>query len=230
MLRTDWTRGIPLSERLRQSADAIWQAQHAHPFVTGIGDGTLDPGVFAFWLRQDYLFLVDYARFFGQGVTRAPDLPTMTRLAQLLHEILYREMELHRSLMADFGLTEDDLLTAQKAPTTQGYTDFLLRTATTGDYTELLGALLPCMWGYSEIGQRLAATMTTEDSRYRAWIGVYADPEFAELAIWCQELMNQHGLGLPAATLQRVERAFITSSRYELAFWEMAWTREHWVI
>jgi len=229
-MRNDWTRGMPLSERLHESAKPIWRAQHAHPFVTGVGDGTLDPEIFAFWLRQDYLFLVDYARLFGLGVSRAPDLPTMTRLAQLLHEILYREMELHRSLMSDFGLTEDNLLAADKAPTTQGYTDFLIRTASTGDYVELLGALLPCLWGYSEIGQRLAATMTTQDKRYRSWIGVYADPEFAELAVWVQELLNRHSLGLPVAVLQRVERAFITSSRYELAFWEMAWVQQSWPI
>ncbi len=117
---------------------------------------------------------------------RAPDLASMTTFAKLLHEILGREMELHRSYCAEFGITPLDLELEPKAPTTQGYTDFLLRTSTTGDYAELLGALLPCMWGYSEVGTALAARGLPDDDRYRRWINVYADPEFAELATWCR--------------------------------------------
>jgi len=48
--------------RLRQTADDIWEAQDQHPFVRGIGDGTLDKERFKFWLRQDYVFLIEYAR------------------------------------------------------------------------------------------------------------------------------------------------------------------------
>ncbi|MEJ7837474.1 MAG: thiaminase II [Thermomicrobiales bacterium] len=215
---------------LRRLADPIWQAQHDHPLVQGIGTGQLPTELFGYWLRQDYLFLIDYARFFGQAVLRAPDLAAMTKLAQLLHEVLYREMELHRSYAAEFGISEADLVTETKAPTTQGYTDFLLRTASTGEYAEILGALLPCMWGYSEVGQRLAAGIVAIDPRYRRWINVYADPEFAELARWCRDLTDSACTGLPAAALARVEDAFITSSRYELAFWEMAWTGETWAV
>lgn len=215
---------------LRSLADPIWQAQHEHPLVRGIGTGQLRTEIFGHWLRQDYLFLIDYARFFGQAVVRAPDLAAMTKLAQLLHEVLYREMELHRSYAAEFGISEADLVAETRAPTTQGYTDFLLRTASTGEYAEILGALLPCMWGYSEVGQRLAAGPVAIDPRYRRWINVYADPEFAELARWCRDLTDAACTGLPATALARVEEAFITSSRYELAFWEMAWTGESWLV
>lgn len=215
---------------LRRLADPIWEAQHAHPIVRGLGSGDLDPATFAFWLRQDYLFLIDYARFFGQAIVRAPDLPAMTRLAQLLHEVLYREMELHRSYAAEFGITEADLARETRAPTTQGYTDFLLRTGATGEYAELLGALLPCMWGYSEVGRRLAMNEQLSDPRYRRWISLYADPEFAELAHWCRDLTDDACAGLPEPALARVERTFLTSSRYELAFWEMALIRESWSV
>ena len=48
------------SQRLRRAAEAVWEAQHQHPFVRGIGDGSLDVDKFAFWVRQDYLFLLEY--------------------------------------------------------------------------------------------------------------------------------------------------------------------------
>jgi len=122
---------------LRERAEPTWAAQHAHPFVTGIGNGTLDPERFAFWLRQDYLFLIDYSRLFATAVLRAPDLAAMTRFAQLLHETLTREMDLHRSIVTAFGNTIVDLERETKAPTTQGYTDFLLRTAITADNSRI---------------------------------------------------------------------------------------------
>ncbi|MDQ3525760.1 MAG: thiaminase II, partial [Chloroflexota bacterium] len=215
---------ITASDRFRQAADPIWESQHRHPFVCGIGDGSLDAERFGFWLRQDYLFLMDYSRLFATAVLRAPDLEAMTRFAALLHETLTHEMDLHRSYVAGFGITEGDLERETKAPTTQGYTDFLLRTATTSDYTELLGALLPCMWGYSEIGLRLAERGLPHDERYRAWIESYADPKFAELARWCRELTDDACANLPEMAIVRAESAFLTSSRYELAFWEMAWS------
>lgn len=217
-----------VSKSLRARASAIWDAQHDHPFITGIGDGTLDPERFAFFLRQDYLYLIDYARVFALAVARAPDLATMTRFSQLLHETLETEMDLHRSLARDFGLTTADLDDAEKAPTTQGYTDFLLRTAAVGDYAALLGALLPCMWGYSELGQVLAGRGRPDDPRYARWVGAYSSPEFAELASWCRDLLDTHTQGLGGEAMGRVTQAFLTSSRYELAFWEMAWRLERW--
>ena len=53
---------------------------------------------------------------------------------------------------------------------TQGYTDFLVRIAATEDYCELLGALLPCMWGYSSLGQEMAAAGLPSEERYARWI------------------------------------------------------------
>ena len=220
----------PASARFRKVADAIWEAQHAHPFVRGIGDGSLDPARFGCWLRQDYLYLVDYARLFGAAVMRAPDLDTMTRFADLLRVLLVTEMGLHRSYVAGFGITEADLLAETKAPTNQAYTDFLLRTATTGDYPELLGALLPCLWGYSEVGLRLAERGLPADERYRTWIEMYASDEYAQLADWGRRLIDAACEGMPEPALQRVEQAFVTSSRWELAFWEMAWTQEKWTV
>jgi thiaminase/transcriptional activator TenA len=218
------------SDHLRISANHIWQAQHDHPFVRGIGDGTLDLERFGIWLRQDYLFLIDYAKFFAVAVMRAPDLAAMTTFSKLLHEILHREMELHRSYCAEFGITPRELEQSTKLPTTQGYTDFLLRTGTTTNYIELLGALLPCMWGYAEVGQRLASRGLPDDPRYRRWINVYADPEFAELAEWCRGLVDDACANISADRVVRVENAFLTSSRYELAFWEMAWKKETWLV
>ena len=216
--------------RLRQKADEIWEAQHQHPFVRGIGDGTLSLEKFKFWLRQDYVFLIEYARLLALAAARSPDLGTMTRLATLLKETAETEMNLHRSYAAEFGISGEQLENEAPSPTTRGYTDFLLRVATSADFSELAAALLPCMWAFSEIGQRLAQQPPPSNQRYAKWIAMYGSREFAELAEWCRGLLDRLAVGLPERDLRKLEAAFLTSSRYEWLFWEMAWNMEQWPI
>jgi len=217
------------SVELRRSADEIWEAQHRHPFVRGIGDGTLEPERFNVWVRQDYLYLIEFARLHALGAARAPGLQEMTRFADITQGLLHMEMDLHRSYAGEWGISSAQLEREEMLPTTQGYTDFLVRTAAIGDFVELTAALLPCIWGYAEIAERLASRGASTDDRYQRWIAMYASPEFVELAGWARELTDQAADDVKAVGHERARRAFLTSSRYELAFWQMAWAGEHWL-
>jgi len=219
-----------LTDALRALAEPIWRAQHEHPFVRGIGDGSLDLERFTHWVRQDYRFLIEYSRLFGLAAARAPDLDTLGRFADLLQATARTEMDLHRAYARELGITEAELEREPMAPTTRAYTDFLIRVAATGDFVELAAALLPCMWGFAEIGQALKARGLPAEPRYAKWIEVYADPGFAALAEWCRALVDGLAEGAGEAGRRRIEEAFLTSSRYEYLFWEMAWRRETWPV
>jgi TENA/THI-4/PQQC family len=137
-------RGAPrFSDELRARAEDVWEAQHLHPVVRAIGDGTLALDAFARYVRQDYLFLIDYARLLALGAARAPDLATMRRFAELAQAILGEEMELHRAFAAELGISEAELEAEEPDGITRGYADFLVRVAATGDFAELAAALLP---------------------------------------------------------------------------------------
>lgn len=218
------------TDHLRTLAEPIWRAQHEHPFVSGIGDGTLEIVRLEHWVRQDYLFLVEYCRLFALAAARAPDFPTLLRFADLLQATARGEMDLHREYAREFGISEAELEREAPAPTTRGYTDFLLRVAATGDYAELAAALLPCLWGFSEIGLALVRGPRPSDRRLARWIDTYADPEFAALAEWCRGLVDRLAEGVSGDTRRRMEEAFLTSSRYELLFWDMGWRRETWPV
>src|SRR3989442_962419 len=69
---------MTLSTRLRERAAPIWEREFAHPFVQKLGDGTLDEERFKVWLRQDYLFLIEYGRVLGLAAARAGDLEAAT--------------------------------------------------------------------------------------------------------------------------------------------------------
>ena len=119
----------------------------AHPFITGVGDGTLDAAKFRYYVMQDYVYLIDYSRVLALAAARAPDLETMGWFAGLLDETLNTEMELHRGYCAEFGITRPELEATEAAPATLAYTSFLLKVAHQGSFGELVASLLPCQWG-----------------------------------------------------------------------------------
>ena len=212
---------MSFSADLREAAAAIWEAQHEHSLVRGIGDGTVDIERFKRWVRQDYRFLIEYCRLFGLAAARAPDLDTLRRFAELLRATAVTEMDLHRSYAAEFGISASELEAEEMAPTTRAYTDFLLRTAATNDFAELAAALLPCVWGFNEIGLRLAERGRPADERCARWIDAYADPEFTRLAGWCRELVDRLAEEVGPPVRERMRQAFLISSGYELAFWDV---------
>jgi thiaminase/transcriptional activator TenA len=214
---------VSFAAELRRAAGDVWEAQHAHPFVRGIGDGSLPEERFRFYVRQDYLFLIDYGRLLALGAARAPRLEWMRRFAVLAQSVLETEMELHRGLASHWGVSGAALEAERPAPATRAYCDFLVRTAAVGDFGELVAALLPCMWGYSEIGGRLAAAGPPEHDGYREWIETYASDEFGELAAWCRGLTDEVAAEAGDDLRERMHRAFLASSQLELGFWEGAW-------
>ena len=82
------------------------------------------------------------------------------------------------------------------------------------------------MWGYAEVGERLAAAGAPAHPGYAKWIATYADAEFQALAGWCRTLADALGDAADADVRTRMQRAFVASSRHELAFWDAAWRRE----
>ena len=189
--------------------------------MRAIGAGTVDRERLRRWVRQDYLFLVEYCRLLALAAARSPDLGTLRRFAELLQATAVTEMDVHRSYAADFGMGEAELAAEAMAPVTRAYTDFLLRTAALGDFGELASALLPCMWGFSEIGQGLAERGRPEEPLCARWVDAYADPAFAALAGWCRQLVDAVAADAGPAQRERMREAFLVSSRYELAFWDV---------
>ena len=218
------------TDELRQFAAPIWEADLRHPFVRGIADGTLPMEKFKFYLIQDYLFLLDYSRVFAYGVIKASDEATMALFSQLLNETLNTEMDLHRGYCEKFGISAAEMEQAPVAPTTHAYTRHVLSVAQSGTLAELIAGVLPCQWGYAEIGTTLAEQGGSPEPLYQEWIEMYASDEFLALGKWLRSLLNELTAESSSAEKERLKRHFLFSSRYEYLFWEMAWTQEAWQI
>lgn len=219
---------MAFTDELYEAAREVWEAQLEHPFVRGLGDGTLAEERFERWVLQDYRYLKEFARVFAWAAARAEGLESMSWYAAVLDLTLNTEMELHRQYAARFGLTPADLEAAPMWPTTRAYTDFLVRTAADGDMLDLLAALLPCAWGYCWIGQELARGERPSDQRYADWIEQYASDEFAQATDWLRGELDRLAEHAGPGKRDRLEEIFVLSSRYEWMFWEMCWRGEAW--
>lgn len=222
---------MAFSDDVESKAEPIRRAILAHPFVTGIGDGSLDVEKFKFYVRQDYLYLIEYSRVLALASARAPDLDTQGWFARLLHETLNTEMELHRSYCARLGMGLQELEETQAAPTTVAYTNFLLNVAHQGSYPELAASFLPCQWGYWEIGDHLARLGEPDEAPlYAEWIRMYISPEYKALADWASSLADRLARDADAREAALMDQAYLTSLRYEYLFWDMAYKMEEWPV
>lgn len=223
--------GASFTGPMRIKAAEIWRRELEHPFVRGLGDGSLPVDKFRFYLEQDYLFLIEYCRVFALASAKARELETMNLFAGLLGDTLKTEMQLHRQYCQRLGIEPSALEAAQAAPITHAYTRHLLTAAYAGTITEIAAAVLPCQLGYAEISTALArGDSGGGNSFYAEWIATYTSPEFIEGAQRLVDLLDSLAQGLPNRETDHLENLFLTSSRYEYLFWEMSWTKAVWPI
>jgi len=207
------------SARLRERGATTWAAAVAHPMVTAIGTGTLPHETFRFYFEQNLQYLHEYVRGIALAIAAAPDRASQATLARFLGQIVNVEIPANIDFLQRLGGSPDAL--PPMLPTTRGYTTHLLRAAGGGNLAVALAALLPCQWSYGEIGQRLVAD-TPGDPVYADWIGMFSGDGYDEfvrastrlLDAWCGD-----------ADREACGAAFDESTDYELAFWEMAYTR-----
>jgi thiaminase/transcriptional activator TenA len=221
--------GLSLSERLRAGVLPLWQRQLEHPFVVALGSGSLPRANFEFYIRQDALFLDELTRTFAYAVTRAARHDEMEQLGKYVLDTLLVEAALHRRYGERFGLTPEEMAATRMAPTNYAYTRHLLSIAATGTLPEILTATLPCAWIYAEVGRHLVgSTPPASDHPYADWLATYASPDFDAVELWIRARLDAYPPSLSPEQERRLHEIFLTSTRYEWLFWEMAWHLEEW--
>lgn len=215
-------RTFPL---LRAAAGETWPAYTEHAFVQGLADGTLPRPAFLHYLVQDYLFLVHFSRAWALGVTKAATVAEMRHCAATVNALINDETALHVQLCAREGIDEAQLFTTPERTENIAYTRYVLDAGHSGDFLDLLVALVPCVLGYGEIGARLLAE--GGDGPYAEWIAMYGGEEYQQVCQTAGALLDDAmtlRLGeTPEATPRwdALCQRFTTATRLEVGFWDM---------
>ncbi len=217
-----------LFETLKASCAADWEAYITHPFVRGLGDGTLERACFEHYLRQDYVFLKHFARAYALAVYKSPTLADMRHAKAVLGALLDEEMTLHVEYCATRGIDEAEMEAEPAAGANLAYTRFVLETGNAGDLLDLYVALAPCVVGYAEVARWLQArpTTRTEGNPYAGWIETYAGESYQGVAAGAVAQLDDlvTRMGGPAR-LPALERTFAVATRLEIGFWQMGLDR-----
>src|SRR5215203_4134098 len=217
------------TNELWRSITSIYNQILAHPFLRGLTDGTLSEERFRFYVLQDAVYLRDYARALSLAGVRSPDVSALVMFNQHSAGAITVERSLHEGFLEDLGVTQNEADQTVASPTTLAYTSYLLKTASLGNYPEVLGAVLPCYWIYWEVGKALLER-GSPNPMYQKWIDTYGGEEFGALVEAVLDLTDRVCEDLNSSQKARVRDAFVITSRYEWMFWNAAWTLEGWPV
>lgn len=215
---------MKFSQELFYEVKEIWDEYLKHPFVKGIGEGTLDKEKFKNYLIQDYLYLKDYAKVFAMGLVKARTMKEMKFYHESIKGVLDDETAVHVNYLKGFGLSTEEVEKYKVELTTASYTNYMLGIALKGDSKDIAMTIMPCTWSYYYIGKYLYETYKDrlEENFYAPWIKEYASEEFRQCTEEWINYIDEICKNVSEVEKERLKDIFIKSSLYEMDFWNMA--------
>lgn len=227
MSATD-SRVTPFSAQMQARSAALLERIVAHPYNRALVAGTLDAAVFAQYVVQDALYLVEYGRVLATLAAKAPNADRVLQFSRATEGAIVVERQLHGGFMQQFGIDATEAARVTASPSCQAYTDFLHASVHRDGYAVGLAAVLPCFRVYYDVGRRLAAEPQVANNPYAAWIATYSDDAFGEAVLAAEAAADAAWDAAGAPERARMIAAYDRSVVYEWMFWDSAWRRERW--
>ena len=212
---------------LRESNLSNWLLYTKHEFVQKLANDSLHVNFFLNYLKQDYLFLIQFSKAWSLAILKSDNLEEMKIAASTVNELINFEMELHISLCEKYGISKFDLENTEEENENIAYTRYVLELGYSGDFLDLLSALAPCVLGYGEIGINLKDS-NPKISMYRKWIETYSSSEYQNVCFNVGKLIDksfQLRLGENYTNTykwKKTNQIFKKATSLEVDFWNMA--------
>ncbi|KAF7875136.1 hypothetical protein EAF04_002308 [Stromatinia cepivora] len=206
----------------RPDVKRAWRDHTEHAFVAGIGDGTLPMESFKYYLIQDYLYLVQFARATALASYKAKTMEGIAASAGIVLHI-HREMALHINYCEGFGMTKAEIEACEESQACTAYTRYVLDIGQSEDWLALQISMAPCLIGYGEIAKRLHADPKTkrEGNTYWKWIENYVADDYTEAVKVGSALLEKHAVLQSPNRIEELVKIFIHATKMETGFWDM---------
>jgi len=214
------------SQDLKEKYSDLWVRNLEHPFLKEIESGDLPIENFKFYMKQDYLYLLEYCKAIALLIAKAESEEKIRDYTEVLYKTVNLEIDHHRKYCERVGI--ENLQETEMAPTTAAYTQYLVKTAYSESMPEIISVILPCFWVYLDMGKELDPSDTKEE--YREWILMYRSEEFEELIKKLKADLDSYMEKMNEDRVSKIDKIFERSLRYEYMFWEMSYTMEDWDI
>lgn len=200
----------------------LWSRMLDHRFLRETRDGSIAHATFATWMRQDYLFVEAAIPFIAALIPKAPR--EHWELHSSVIAMLEKELGLFRERAEAAGVDFTDLYPSF---TNHAYIQFLLATAYRASYAEAFTVLYAAEKAYHDSWAVVKEGLDPESPWWpfvENWAGDAFGGYVAHLEAELDKLAAQAG----PAERETMADLFALTTRYEIAFWEMAATGEEW--
>jgi thiaminase (transcriptional activator TenA) len=215
------------TQSLWQSIEPIYASILNHPFNQELTAGTLPKEKFQFYIKQDALYLTDFAKALAVIAAKSDTADSIISFIKFSEGAITAERGLHEFYL-DLYQTSLDV---SYATTCFTYTNYMLATASLRSYEEGIAALLSCFWIYREVGNHIfaaASRLNYDSNPYKKWIDMYSGAEYSAVVEHMISITNQVAAEASTKSQALMKTAFVYSSRLEWMFWESAYQLEKW--
>ncbi len=185
---------------------------------------------FAFYLRQDALYLAGFAKALALLAARSPQPEAAAFWAASSRTAAVVETTLHSGILTEIDGAD---IIEEHSPACLGYVSYLIATAATAPYPVAAAAVLPCFWIYGDVAARLAKSAATllsanPEHPYATWVATYDDDGFQASVLTARQIVDEAASSASEAERAAMTTAFTIATRYELLFWHSALDRQPW--
>ncbi|MBD0360359.1 MAG: thiaminase II [Nitrososphaeraceae archaeon] len=214
------------ADELKHNNIKYWDDLLNHKFILEMAADSLPIEKFAFYLRQDHIFLKEFCAFLLTAKQKSSDQKLRIWFESLYHSTIDSEMQMQRELLLLLGISniDNNATTAiAMAPATLNYILFLRQvSSSTKNIEVIVSAMAPCPWSYLEIAQKLSKSDIKTDV-YCKWIQFYSSKESQQQIDELKNILSRLYNQANESTKMHMKQHFRAACKYEYDFWEMSY-------
>lgn len=211
---------MKLFQRLLKENAKVWDEYLHHSFVKELEKGTLKEENFLFYLKQDYIYLINYAKCYALLALNANNAKELRFAMKFQNYIVEGELELHKSILK-LGIDADKLCVKDESIVNIAYTRYMLSVGQSGDFLDMLVALSACAIGYGYIGAEIISRLSKDELEkhpYKEWILTYSGEVFQAEIKEFEDFLNSYEVD--ENKFKKLSEIFHTVVRLEREFWQ----------
>ena len=141
-------QGGPLSTQAFAQSEKICNAILCHPFIQELSAGTLSKERFCYYIEQDALYLMEFARALAFIAGRSPHYKRIAKFLDFSEEAILAQERLVHKFFLDFF---DHAPSQEMGPACLNYTSFILKQCAVEPIECSIASVFPCFWVYHKV-------------------------------------------------------------------------------
>jgi len=217
--------------QLKNDVSDYFLLQSKKPFLQEILKGNLSDERYIYWVRVDYVYLINFSKILALGISKGKTIEEMKVMNEYLNWILNEEMSLHVDHAKKNGISENELFNCEMGPIKYSYTRHENNCANAGDLGILISGILACIVGWQVVSKILLGGETVSDNnKYNGWLTMYSEDKILqEHTNKILKIFNSYAANGNEEYRDILKKNFLLGVKYETMCWDAYYNMEVWI-